>query len=105
MTAEPPKVAEEVDQSICPRLPYPSQEQLPRTSLCGCRVLKKGEPIPDTESVIDSFGYRNPSFRALFDASKRPVIGETSPVVDYKQFDPLRLCDPIREDYGRLSID
>ncbi|GMS89064.1 hypothetical protein PENTCL1PPCAC_11239, partial [Pristionchus entomophagus] len=57
------------------------EEQLPRTSLCGCRVLKKGEPIPDTE--------------ALFDASKRPVLGETSPVVDYKQFEPLRLCDPI----------
>ncbi|GMR41480.1 hypothetical protein PMAYCL1PPCAC_11675, partial [Pristionchus mayeri] len=57
------------------------EEQLPRTSLCGCRVLEKGEPIPDTE--------------ALFDASKRPVIGETSPVVDYKQFEPLRLCDPI----------
>ncbi|GMT18710.1 hypothetical protein PFISCL1PPCAC_10007, partial [Pristionchus fissidentatus] len=57
------------------------EEQLPRTSLCACRVLKKGEPIPDTE--------------ALFDKEKRPIIGETSPVVDYKQFEPLRLCEPI----------
>ncbi|GMS88589.1 hypothetical protein PENTCL1PPCAC_10764, partial [Pristionchus entomophagus] len=78
-TASEPKAA--AAAAVAAERKGDQEEQLPRTSLCGCRVLKKGEPIPDTE--------------ALFDASKRPVLGETSPVVDYKSFEPLRLCDPI----------